>query len=126
MWLCGYKCVSLNYISYKGSGQWLIRLCTFSLSLFIALLPLGGSNAIRRNKGSCYGQQAAVHGDRSSDAHFTAGCLDVFGSKPILTIHRIHKLPRDTRGHPCSQRYFHLVSFLKLASGYENMNDQLF
>ncbi len=28
--------------------------------------------------------------------------------------------PRNTRVPPCSQRCFHLVSYLKLASGYEN------
>ncbi len=43
-------------------------------------------------------------------------------SEPILPIHRICKLRRA----PCSQRGFILVSFLNLASGYENMNDHLF
>ncbi len=34
--------------------------------------------------------------------------------------------PKHQGARLCSQRGFHLVSFLKLASGYENMNDQYF
>ncbi len=49
-------------------------------------------------------------------------------AEPVLPIRRICKLRRapETPGAPCSQRGFHLVSFLKPTSGYENMNAQLF
>ncbi len=50
-------------------------------------------------------------------------------AEPILPIRRIRKLRRapETPGDPLAFKYvFILVSFLSLASGYENMNDNLF
>ncbi len=49
--------------------------------------------------------------------------------EPILPIRRIRKLRRapETPGGPLALKYvLILVSFFNLASGYENMNDNLF
>ncbi len=53
----------------------------------------------------------------------------MLGSEPILPIRRIRKLRRapETPGGPLSLKdVFILAWFLKLASGYETMNNQLF
>ncbi len=54
---------------------------------------------------------------------------DALQAEPILPISRIRKLRRapETPGGPLALKdVFILVSFLNLASGYENMNDNLF
>ncbi len=54
--------------------------------------------------------------------------LLLFMSGPILPIRRIRKLHRALEtpvGPLVLKDYFILVSFLNLASGYENMNDHL-
>lgn len=78
MTVYAYKCASLKIFLQR---HWIVinSLVRFSVSFGIELLPLGGSNAIRQNKGAFYGQQAAIDGHRCSDAHFTAACLDVVG-----------------------------------------------
>ncbi len=53
-------------------------------------------------------------------------CIKCRADPPYTQNTQAAQGPWNTRGTPCSQRGFHLVSFLKLASGYENMNDQLF
>ncbi len=68
---------------------------------------------------------------KGSRPYFDSSAPHIRGlrTEPILPIRRICKLRRapETPEEPSwSQRGFHLVSFLKLASGYENMNDQLF
>ncbi len=53
----------------------------------------------------------------------------VMSPLPILPICRIHKLHRapETPGGPLALKdVFILVSFLNLANGYENMNDNFF